>query len=210
MVKQIRKVTNMKLKYFLYIIGIVFVLSIISNIFQYFKKPTVITKTITSKIDTVRIKANLTAIITAKLKAELKPETIIQIKKIPVKTNIDSVYEIAKEYWLKKIGSQNKDTLNYYNYVAQADTAAKDSLGWVYVRYNSRLPLDPQGYFNINYGWYNRNIINTINTTETIQKKSFFDNLNYSIFVGPGMDLFSHQIGIYAGIGITWNIKKVF
>lgn len=196
----------MKLQYFLYILGIIFILSVVSNIVQYFKPPTVITKTITTKIDTTKIKDSLTIIITAELREELKPEIKYQLKYAT--TNIDSIYEATKEYWLAKIGSQNKDTLNYYNYTAQADTAAKDSLGWVFVRYNSRIPLDPQAYFNINYGWYNRDINTTMTTT--IEKRSFLDDFNWSVNAGIGANVIGGGIGIYIGVGLSYDIKKVF
>ena len=196
----------MKIKYFLYIIGIIFILSLVSNVFQYFKPAKIITRTET--VDTTKIKEQLTAQITAELRAELKPEIITRTKKIQVKTNIDSIYEAAKKYWLQKIGSTNKDTLNYYNYIAEADTAIKDSLGWVYVRYNSQIPLPPSGYFNINMGWNNTSITHTINTIE--EKKSFWDNFNYSLIFGPGVGLINKQFDIFWGIGISFNLKNIF
>lgn len=197
----------MKIQYFLYIVAAVFVISIAGNIIQYFQPPKIISRTVKETVDTAKIKQQLTAQITAQLKAELKPE--VKLKTVVAKTNIDSIYEAAKEYWMQQLHSDNPDTLNYYNYIAEADTTYKDSVGVFNVKYISQIPLPPSGFFELNAEWYNRDITHTINTTEIIQKKSFWDNFNYSVFAGPGIDLINKNIGLYVGIGITFTIKPV-
>lgn len=166
----------MKLKYFLYIIGLVFIFSIIGNIVQYFKSPTIKPVTNTKTIS--------------------KTDTVTQIKYITLKKIIAKI-----------------DTVTINNQqvaVASPDTLIHSDEDTLKVKYF----FPPANYFSIDWTKHNRVIYKTdsifVNTTETIQNHSFWNSLNYSIYAGPGIDLFSHQIGIYIGIGITWNIKNIF
>ena len=167
----------MKIQYFLYLIGIVFVLSFASNIYQYFHKPAPVITTTTKYVTHTDT---------------LTRPVYITIDKI--KSTIDTIYV------------DNKLQL-----VANADTVIVNKEDTVNVKYY----FPPANYFNVRLSLHDR-IINHIdsifvNTNEVVQKsKSFFDNLNYSIFAGPGMDLINKNFGLYLGIGITFNIKSVF
>jgi hypothetical protein len=193
-------------------------LSIFGNIFQLCEGPKIIS--IKEKIDTTKIKQELHAEIETKLRAELKP--IIKIKKVAEKINLDSLRKVIDQYWIDKIQATYPGTpdipniLGKYIFTANADTIlrkGKDTTMMVGVIYQSRIPLDTEGKISINALWYDRQITHTTETIITEQKtfwQTLFGNFNYSIQCGFGQGVINKQFDFYYGIGISYDIGKIF
>lgn len=198
-----------KFKLLLSIAGILFIISIMANIYQSCQEPKVIR--VTEAIDTVKVKNELRGQLEAEFKANLKP--IIKFRNIPGKVNIDSLWHEAKQYWLTILGTENSDTLNQIDYYAMADTTITDSMMTLQLQYISPIPLHPSGRFNVHTEWYNQNITHTIETTIT-EKKSFwqrlFGSFHYSIQSGFGMGLIHKEFDVYIGVGVSYDIGSIF
>lgn len=111
--------------------------------------------------------------------------------------NQDSIYQAAKDYWYKIFEEHYKeDTSDYYyqgnfRYVAKLSLNKPDVKGKI--SFNSRIPLDPEGYFLDDLTVKQKIITNTITQTETITYNPdfFFEgsvrvdtSLTYSLMAG--------------------------
>ena len=84
-----------------------------------------------------------------------KPVFVIKPGK-PIPVNIDSLFQVAKEYWRDSI---EHDTVYLpqkpaNDYIASADTTINNGLLKLRTDFVSRLPLDPEGLFLISFEVY--------------------------------------------------------
>jgi hypothetical protein len=76
-----------------------------------------------------------------------KPQIIIKVKE--KKVNEDSIYAVAKKYWQDRV---KPDTVyGQLNYVAHLDTTYEDDNLKADINFNSRIPLDPEGYYKLKF-----------------------------------------------------------
>lgn len=87
------------------------------------------------------------------------PKVISKLQKV----NVDSIYYAAKKYW-----EQFYDNSAPIDYVAETDTTLNDSLINGKIGFVSRIPIDPNGFFNIDLNVRERIITNTIIETEEV------------------------------------------
>ena len=164
-------------QYFIYTIIILFSLSIISNVYQWFNKP--------------------------------KPQIITNTL---TKTKVDTI-AVPKYYAVEKIKSKI-DTIfinNEPQLIASADTIIKQNSDTIKVKYF----FPPANYFNVNLSLKDKIIYHTdsifVNTEKIIPAKtSWLDNFNFSIQAGFGQGLITKQFDFYYGIGISYDLKKIF
>jgi len=82
---------------------------------------------------------------TVKDSSGYKPKII----KVKESANIDSLFEVAKKYWQDKVVP---DTVYpSINYVASLDTTYENDLLKAEIDFVSRIPLDPEAYYRLNF-----------------------------------------------------------
>lgn len=118
----------------------------------------------------------------------VKYDSLIFVPKIVSKlqkVNVDSIYQVAKEYW-----QQFYDNDVPVDFVAETDSTLNDSLLSGTIGFVSRIPIDPEGYFKTDLSVRERIVTNTVIQTEEV---GFF----YKRFIP------------YIGIGVSYNGKTV-
>lgn len=127
-------------------------------------------------IDTVMVERVLfDTIVKPVFRVRIKTDTVY------VPTNIDSLFEIAKQH-------VHADSIEIYSpsFIAEKDTLYEDSLIYAKVSFVSRLPLDPGAYFQ----WHFRMKYPEIHKRELLTKpEGFWDQLGLGFGVGYGVDL---------------------
>ena len=116
---------------------------------------------------------------------EYRKDTITVTQKV----NIDSIYQVAKEYW--KQFYEHHDSIPT-GYIAQVDTNYSDAQLSAHVAFVSRIPLDPKGFFRLNFDY-----LSTPNVAPLIRDKRL---PNYYTSLGIALHLKSKPI-YYGGFG---------
>ncbi len=143
----------------------------------------------------------------------VRPQTKFHAAPVVIKQkiNVDSLREVlwqeAKEYWKNKL----RDSLSAFSYIAQADTVFEEDTSLsMNVSFISPMPIHPKSYFSFDSIKIKEK---TITITKEIQlpcEKSFWDRFNIVCYGGIGYDPLGKAINTSVGIGIGYDVKKLF
>ena len=132
--------------------------------------------------------------------AELK---IVKVTKPLSLKQVDSLYEVAKKFWLSKIDTSHVtilDTLHVGLYADSKETTYSDSALIAHTEIRSRIPIDPELEWYFDY---------TIKPKTVMSPKSlsFWDRLGHGPEIGLGFGMFNKKIDMFIGYGFHYKIN---
>lgn len=155
---------------------------------EYYQKPVT-----TVTIDTVYVHRTITDTL-------VKPVFRIRTDTIKVQANVDSIFQVAKEYW----ATLNSDTSSgAIQYVAMKDSTYEDSLLTAHVAFVSRIPLDPESFFEWQFNIKQSEINKTI---EYEKPRGFFDSFGLGFGLGYSYDLLNERLVPTVSFGIVYKL----
>jgi len=136
---------------------------------------------------------------------EVRIDTVIQYE-VVIDEKVVPIFKVK----IEKDTIYSTDTLiikERIDYIAEKDTVYKDSLLQANIKFNSRIVLDPEAYFNLKFKVRERTITETVHVTEQVTyNPNFFvegggrvgTEFNYYLMAGINLISFRHlKVPIY-------------
>lgn len=118
-------------------------------------------------------------------------------RNVPGKVNLDSLYA----YW--KSQQTDPPEGEHTVYEASTETVYEDSTLIAWIKYHSRLPLDPGGYFTTDFRYREK----TITKTDALQPiTATNERLGIGIHLSAGYGFYRQKPDLMLGIGIHYRI----